>query len=80
MQGRSLVAASRSWWTESTLAPQRAALVISRCLSTLENIPPMRRTLDCELVVWPRGLTDEEMRLASNHLINHIHTPNRHLP
>ena len=32
-----------------------------------------------ELVVWPRGLTDEEMRRASNHLINHIHTPS-HLP
>merc|ERR1712194_696251 len=26
-----------------------------------------------ELVVWPRGLTDEEMRRASDHLISRIH-------
>ena len=25
-----------------------------------------------ELVVWPRGLTDEEMRRASDHLINRL--------
>ena len=25
-----------------------------------------------EVVVWPRGLTDEEMRRASDHLINRL--------
>merc|ERR1712194_335577 len=28
-----------------------------------------------ELVVWPRGLTDEEMRRASDHLMNRIASP-----